>query len=165
MAYCDVHPIRNANVSLEYRDQCYHMCSLYELDRLVSSARTGRAIDKSLVYTQLPLCGHTDTRESATWPAMLPGIEYPDGVYASASLPKAPPHVQPKQATVTPARVTMLTDGTPPERLRNALLYVLFATQDLQKDDSSNPRYQRWRDWAVSWLREALADVSASTKE
>lgn len=44
---------------------------------------------------------------------------------------------------------------TPSERLRNALLDALFATQDLYNDDHT-ARHERWRNWAVSWLRETI---------
>jgi hypothetical protein len=48
----------------------------------------------------------------------------------------------------TPAPVQATRAG-----IQTALLHVLFATQDLYNDDHS-ARYERWRNWAISWLRE-----------
>jgi hypothetical protein len=61
--------------------------------------------------------------------------------------------------TAAPYNITAATvlasQHTPSERLRNALLDVLFATQDMYNDDHT-ARHERWRNWAVSWLRETV---------
>jgi hypothetical protein len=56
MAQCDVHPQRSSRFYLEHHGQCYNMCSLYELDRLVQAVRTG--VPGSYTYHTLPACGH-----------------------------------------------------------------------------------------------------------
>jgi hypothetical protein len=55
----------------------------------------------------------------------------------------------------TPTATMTVALRTPSERLRNALLDALFATQDMYNDDHT-ARHERWRNWAVSWLRETI---------
>jgi hypothetical protein len=190
MVQCDVHPHRSSRFYLEHHGQCYNMCSLYELDRLVGAVRTGGA-HGDYTYHTLPACGHDAVRERGTWWRQIPGIEdndyaeearcpqcchmshephacttlYPGSkvacncrvgmASASASVPNTPATGMPQSAPTATMTVAL---HTPSERLRNALLHVLFATQDLYNDDHS-ARYERWRNWAISWLREVTNGV------
>jgi hypothetical protein len=181
MAQCDVHPQRSSRFYLEHHGQCYWLCSLYELDRLVQAVRTG--VPGSYTYHTLPACGH-DNGAPARWPSRITGIEdndyaeetrcpqcchmghaphacttpYPDTKVVCScrvGVPSVPntPAMGTTQSTPTATMTVALR--TPSERLRNALLDALFATQDMYNDDHT-ARHERWRNWAVSWLRETI---------
>jgi hypothetical protein len=181
MLQCDVHPQRSSRFYLEHHGQCYNMCSLYELDRLVRFVRTGDP--GNFTYHTLPLCGHGNGA-SATWHNHIPGID--DNDYAEEmrcpacchmshephpcstpcsdtrvvcscrvgvpSVPNTPAMGTPQSTPIATMTVAL---RTPSERLRNALLDALFATQDMYNDDHT-ARHERWRNWAVSWLRETI---------
>jgi hypothetical protein len=186
MAQCDVHPQRNSRFLLQHHGQCYNMCSLYELDRLVRAVRTGDP--GAYTYHTLPACGHgTSPTKEATWPSRITGIE--DNDYAeesrcpqcchlahaphacttafpdtrrvcsckvgTASVPETP-------ATGTPYSGTAATIEVAQQRvhrqvmamtLQAALQQALYAAQDLYQQDRT-AQHERWRDWAISWLRE-----------
>lgn len=146
---CDIHPENDLLYYLVGPDgNCYYMCSLGELRVLANSSGHGG---------ELPTCGHTPDgkNERGTW---WQGFDWtgippePDVNTGVKGIRTSPLPTQAEAFALAPVL-------SPHERLRNALLEVLFCAMDLRAEDKSSPRYDRWLGWAVSWLREALNDT------
>lgn len=161
---CDIHPNEDMKIYVEHGGRTYEMCHTGELAALAESGILEADADCNISWhtcmlyeyaaNKLGLCRRClHTAHEVSCSMFLPSHNTCKCTLLTSSIPTSAS--EPKQATA-PLKPYKLRWNM---SLETALLYVLFATMDLNVVEPST-QHQVWCDRAVAWLREVVCDDS-----